>query len=252
MSAGHCERQTGEIQIFDLNMLGQVAQGTRQSWNTYPTYRRSITDDGRPLGLMWNANTCIGGPAGASYDATTQTLYVYCIWGNNIYNYILVYDVDKGNGLVDDVAVSETNVTGTVSGYGNGVTGYPANRACTETADGVYETITEVLTGGTSQLEQRWTYNVTGGSSVVFNVKGYHTSNSEGDDFIFAYSTNGTTWTNMVTVTKTTDDGNFQTYTMPGGTSGTVYVRVQDADRTNGRNNLDTIYIDKMFFRSNP
>ena len=90
------------------------------------------------------------------------------------------------------------------------------------------------------------------GSSIVFRIKAYKTGNSEGDDFVFAYSTNGTNWTNMVTVSRTTDDGTFQTCTMPGGTSGTVYVRVQDTDRTSGRNNLDTIYIDKMCFRSNP
>lgn len=163
-----------------------------------------------------------------------------------------MYEVGNGNAPAEDVATAETNVTGTVGGYGSGVTGLPANRACTETNDGVYETITEVLTGGTSQLEQHWTFNVTGGSSVVFNLKGYHNSNSDGDDFVFAYSLNGTTWTNMLTVAKTADDGNFQTYTMPGGTSGTVYVRVQDTDRTAGHNNLDTIYIDEMNFTSNP
>ena len=32
----HCERQSAEIQVFDPRELGEVALGTRASWNTYP------------------------------------------------------------------------------------------------------------------------------------------------------------------------------------------------------------------------
>jgi hypothetical protein len=186
---------------------------------------------------------------------------VYSTWGNNLSSYILAYEVGNGNASVKDVAGSETHIAGTVSGYSSivlnqggqtTVSGLPGNRANTETRDGVYETIAEVVAGGTSQLDHTWVYNVTGGSSVTFNVKAYHTSNSEGDDFVFACSTDGNNWTNMVTVTKTADDGNFQSYTMPANTQGTVYVRVRDADRTAGRNNLDTIYVDEMNVTSNP
>ena len=109
-----------------------------------------------------------------------------------------------------------------------------------------------MVTGGPSQLEHQWTFDVTAGSSVAFDVKGYNPSNSEGDDFVFTYHTNATDWTNMVTVTRTTDNGTFQTYTMPGGTSGTVYVRVSGADRTAGRNPLDTFTSTRCFFLSDP
>ena len=183
-----------------------------------------------------------GCPIAATYDSTTQRLYVLANSGTNYYSYILVYEVGNANAPVSDVALSELTTIGPVTG----------TRANTETKDSIYESIQESMLGGTSQLDHKWIFNVAGGASVTFNVKAYHTSNSEGDDFVFAYSTNGTTWTNMVTVTKTADDGNFQTYTMPGGTSGTVYVRVQDADRTNGRNTMDTVSIDKMYFLSNP
>jgi hypothetical protein len=54
----------------------------------------------------------------------------------------------------------------------------------------------------------------------------------------------------MVTVTKTDDDNTAQTFVMPSGTSGMVYVRVIDTDRTPGRRVLDTLYVDKMDFLS--
>ncbi len=67
----HCEHMTTEIQVFDPNMLGQVAQGTRASWNTYPTNRWEITSVCTPLGLMWghDGNGTQGGPSGTR---TTQ------------------------------------------------------------------------------------------------------------------------------------------------------------------------------------
>ena len=91
----HCERQSAEIQVFDPRILGEVAQGTRASWNTYPASRWEITGDCTPLGLMWgrSGNGPDGGPCGASYDPTTQQLYVYCVGGSNLNSYILVYDI---------------------------------------------------------------------------------------------------------------------------------------------------------------
>jgi hypothetical protein len=87
---------------------------------------------------------------------------------------------------------------------------------------------------------------------VTFSVEAYHTANTGGDDFVFAYSTNGVNYTNMLTVTKTADDDTPQTFSMPAGLSGTVYVRVMDTYRDWSRNTtfLDTIYVDDMFIVS--
>ncbi len=92
----HCDSQTAEIQVFDPNMLGQVAQGTRASWDTKPTNRWEITSTIVPLGFGWGdtGNNEQGGPAGATYDSTTQTLYVYCVMASNLNAYILVYHVN--------------------------------------------------------------------------------------------------------------------------------------------------------------
>jgi hypothetical protein len=48
---------------------------------------------------------------------------------------------------------------------------------------------------------------------------------------------------------KTSDDGTYQTYALPGGVSGTVFVRVTDTDGSRD-SVLDSILIDHMFFRS--
>jgi len=148
-------------------------------------------------------------------------------------------------GPVDDYANSDIEVSGTVSG----------SYTDTQASDDAYESITEEESNGKpsnrySYLEHKWTINVTGGTTVTFNVEAYHSSNSEGDDFVFAYSTDDAAYTDMVTVTNTTDDNTLQSYGLPASTSGTVYVSVVDTDQSQGNNNLDTVYVDQMYITS--
>ncbi|HEY5621455.1 MAG TPA: putative Ig domain-containing protein, partial [Pontiella sp.] len=86
--------------------------------------------------------------------------------------------------------------------------------------------------------------------SVIFYVEAYHTANSEGDDFVFAYSTDNVNFTDMVTVTKTADDDIAELYALPNTLSGTVYIRVTDTDSSQGNKGLDTVYVDAMYIRS--
>ena len=114
--------------------------------------------------------------------------------------------------------------------------------------------VDDVLVTGTvptSVMEHKWAIEVTGGGTgVVFAVEAYHTSNTEGDDFDFYYSTDDSTYTYMLTITKTSDDDTEQTYTLPSSLNGTVYIKVVDTDRTAGNTNSDTLYIDKMVIRT--
>jgi len=157
------------------------------------------------------------------------------------------FTTGAGGGDIEDMANSDIAVAGSVSG----------SYTDTQSSNNVYESIQEIESGGAppkrySYLEHKWTINVTGGSSVTFYVEAYHTSNSEGDDFVFAYSTNDSDYYNMVTVTKTSDDDATQSYEMPSSTSGTVYIRVQDTDRSQGNKTLDTVYVDYMYILSVP
>ncbi|MHC4372886.1 MAG: right-handed parallel beta-helix repeat-containing protein [Planctomycetota bacterium] len=144
-----------------------------------------------------------------------------------------------------DFANADINVLGTVSG----------SYADTDSSDNVYESITEIESGGKpanryDYLEQKWTINVTGGSTVTFYVEAYKTTSSDNDDFVFAYSTDDSSYTNMVTVTKTSDDDSAQSFALPASTSGTIYIRVLDTDNTAGNRTFDTIYIDQMYIES--
>lgn len=103
---------------------------------------------------------------------------------------------------------------------------------------------------GFSSLEHKWTINVTGGTTVMFYVEAYRTASPDGDDFVFAYSTDDVSYTDMLTVTKTSDDDTYQSYALPATTSGTVYIRVVDTDSTQGSQNMDTVYVDDMYIRS--
>jgi hypothetical protein len=65
---------------------------------------------------------------------------------------------------------------------------------------------------------------------------------------VFAYSTDNSTYIDMLTVTSTSD----QVYSaaIPNSVSGTVYIRVTDTDRTPGNEFYDEIFIDEMYIES--
>jgi len=123
----------------------------------------------------------------------------------------------------------------------------------TFSSDDVYEAISERESGGKpsnrySYLEHKWTFALTCSyTSIDFYIEAYHSANSEGDDFVFAYSTNDADYTDILTVTKTTDDDTNQGFSLPNSLSGTVYIRVKDTDQTPGRKTLDTVYIDYIY-----
>ena len=138
----------------------------------------------------------------------------------------------------DDYASAESTDRGTVDG----------NYTDTYSSDDSYEALTEVVQANRSKLEHEWTFSVTGGTSVQFSVEAYKAGTE--DDFKFEYSPNGSDWTYMLTVSKTSDDNTPQTFDLPGGTSGTFYIHVLDTNRDNKAKDLDTVYVDHMFIRS--
>jgi hypothetical protein len=147
---------------------------------------------------------------------------------------------DNDTVEVENVALAEETVHGTVSG----------GLADTHTSNDTSEEITEEphVGGKRSRLEHIWTFDVTGGSSVFFSVEAYRSDTS--DAFAFAYSTDGANWIDMLTVSKTSDDDSTQTFPLPSSISGTVYVRVQDTDRTKSDPVLAKLWVDHMFIRS--
>jgi len=116
----------------------------------------------------------------------------------------------------------------------------------THVSDNGYESITEEETTGKpstrySVLSHAWSFNIAANSTV--QVEAYRTVSPDGDDFVFSYNA-GSGWVEMFTLTKTADDNNTQNYVLPGGVSGSIYVRVDDTDQTPGNRDLDTVYVD--------
>ena len=125
-------------------------------------------------------------------------------------------------------------------------------------SDNQYESITEVPMGKGkpinryNALEHKWTINVSEEyDCYVFYIEAYHTPNAQPEHFVFAYSLDNETYTDMLTVTKTADDDVCQkSFPLSDSLFGTVYVRVRDTGRGfhEASWNDDTIYIDRMYF----
>ncbi|HUT12416.1 MAG TPA: tandem-95 repeat protein, partial [Thermoguttaceae bacterium] len=149
---------------------------------------------------------------------------------------VTIFDDDL---QADDYAVGEQTSLGTVT---------VGDFNATHGSDDSYEAIQEAASGGLrSRLEHVWTFDVAGGSNVTFHVEAFH--DAAVDNFDFEYSLDGVNWTHMLTVTKTADDDQYQTYQLSNMPGGTVFVRVIDTDSSKKESSLDTVYVDDMFFR---
>lgn len=175
-------------------------------------------------------------------------------------SYLLIVSVTDGGGLSDnalvdiainnvaDVATYYTSVSESTS-KGSIISGSLADA---QSSNNVYEVLQEAKTGGNpstrvSSLEHVWSFNIgNGGLMVELGVEAFHSSNNEGDDFIFSYSTDGTNYTDLITVTKTSDNNAAQVAALPAGVNGVVYIRVRDANRTAGNGSQDTLSIDRL------
>ncbi len=147
--------------------------------------------------------------------------------------------------FVDDVALADIAVAGVVTNS------YVQTRAAGNGA----EAIAERESGGKKQsrysfLEHKWRFDVRGGSAVTVFARAYVSASEDGDEISFAYSSDDGTYTEMFAVMKTSDDGSYQAYVLPPSTSGTLYLRVIDSDRTPGNRSLDSITVDHLFVRS--
>ena len=194
-----------------------------------------FTDGGNGSGeLVWQTDQYSGGDYSAEFRLSD---------GVNSVDTSVPVSVTGGVSIA--YAVSEQNVAGTVQGSFNN----------TFASDNNYERLTERLSGGSvnnqySYLEQKWTIPAVG-NNMLLHVEAFHTANGEGDDFILAGSFDGTTYTNLVTVTKTADDNAEQVVAIAGQSIGNYYVRLRDANRTGGRRVLDSFSLDRLYITYN-
>jgi hypothetical protein len=212
------------------------------------TLAGSVSDDGLPSGatltVQWSVVSAPSGGvvtfADANAASTSATFSTHGTYGLRLTasdtqltssDDVLVQVNPSSDEGSEFRAISQSTLFGTVSG---GI-----DR--TYTADGLTQDITEVTNaqGFRARLEHTWTFDVTSGSRLTLVLKA---SRSGSEDYKFAYSTNGSTWKNMVTVTSGTD---YQ-YLLPSGVTGTVLIRVRDVNRTKGDTIKDTVRVDRL------
>lgn len=111
----------------------------------------------------------------------------------------------------------------------------------------LYEVLEESLVDGASLLEHRWTISHPGGVYLLLAVRGYHSPNPNGDDFVFSYSTDDKNYTDMFTITRTEEGRSYQFYSLPSLPKGKIYIRVRNTERTKGHTALNKLYLDHLY-----
>jgi hypothetical protein len=183
-------------------------------------------------------------------DLSAETTYYYRVRAVNDaapseYSNIASATTTSPSTFVDQLATSEIAKSGTVIG----------SYQSTHFNDGSTQSIREVESGGRpanrySYLEHVWTFDILSGTSIVLHTNAWAPASSDGDTFIFAYSTDDLNYIDMFTIVSTSDDENYATYSLPPTLSGPVYIRVKDSDRSAGNRALDTIYVDHMYIQT--
>jgi serine protease len=140
--------------------------------------------------------------------------------------------------VIEQVAVADIFIAGSIAGT------YEA----THGADGIVQELTERESGGRpsnrhAYLEHRWEFGVQPGDLVSLSAIA---STTVGESFTFAYSTEGTAFTDMFSVTASAND---YAFTLPNTLSGTLYIRVTDDTQLSGDRTLHTLAVDQIIIR---
>jgi hypothetical protein len=185
------------------------------------------------------AYTDIGLSAETSYS---YRLYAYNSAGVSADSNTANATTEAPPPYVDQTANGEILGIGTVTG----------DYTDTWEADSFSEIIEERQSGGKPSnrhalLEHSWTFEVQPADAVVV-IAQLQTDAADGEAFRFAYSTDGQTYADMFTVTEAS--ATEQSFVLPSGISGTLYMRVSDTQRTSGLITSYSIGVDQLLIRS--
>lgn len=106
----------------------------------------------------------------------------------------------------------------------------------------------------TSSLTKVWQTGTipSGQDSYRFVVEAFHSSNDEGDNFVFKWALNRHgPYRPLLTVNKTTDNDVAQSVVLPQSVGGqSLYILVRDGDQTPNNTTLDSLFVDFMSIRA--
>jgi subtilisin family serine protease len=213
----------------------------------------SVTEDGFKIersldSSSWGEIASVGKDVSDYSDSSLdpETTYYYQVKafsavGDSAYSNSTFATTEATPTSQEVVASGEIFGAGTVSG----------TYEYTWSDDEVSQSITERKSGGRpssrySYLQHTWTFEVPSGTTSFHMNAWSSPSTTDGNDFIFSYSLDGTKYTEMLRVSGG-NTSSWHSYIFPPNSSGMVYVRVIDADRTAGNLVLDTVTIDQMY-----
>ena len=229
--------------------LVATANGTDRidiSWFDNASDETSYLIERSPDASSWAQIATLGADATSYGDngLNPDTIYYYRVQAENAAGASAWSNTDNATtdpliSLIDDVAIGQIIGTGTISG----------SFAATRLEDGGVQRIIEVAQSDqTIGFEHSWVFDVTGGVGDVVMTAKVWTHGSEGAHF--HYSTDrGATWHLMFTVNESRALARVKRFTMPGGTSGEVLIRMTDAERRQGEN-PDLVFVDYLGFTS--
>jgi calcineurin-like phosphoesterase family protein/purple acid phosphatase-like protein/fibronectin type III domain protein len=231
----------------DLAAVAASASEIDLSWTDLSADESEFVVERSLDGSSWSQSGIVGANVTSHADQGLErlTTYHYRVKARNSFGDSPSSNVASATtlGSADAVAVGQTITAGTATG----------GHMNTWSADGVYESIQEIETKGkdrVNSLEVVWRLDVAGGSSVTLFLKAHQTRSRDGDNFDFSWSADGSGYTNLLTVSRTSDDGTYQSASLPSSTQGTIFIRARDTDRRPGARGKDTLRVDHLFIRS--
>ena len=162
--------------------------------------------------------------------------------GDSAYSNSVSAITSQAPSVIEEFAQSESLNGGTVSG----------SYTDTHADDGILQSISETGEGGPKRRRKQsysytWIFNVSGGAGGVALSANTWVSGAEAA--IFDYSTDfGVSWQSMFIVDETSQSA-VQSFLLPPTTQGSVWVRAQDADQTNGEG-VDSLFVDYLAISS--
>lgn len=236
--------------VVTITAPGQGASFTVGDTINFTGTASDDIDGNISVSLSWSSD--IGGVLGTGAGVSTSSLAVG--------THAITASVTDSGGLLgtDSITVTINDVLPTSDVMNFATSDFATSRGAivagtsyldTALLDGAPEVLREAQQGknaskSKSLLDHTWTFTVAPGASYQFLVEASRTDSDEGDDFVFAYSLDNASFTDMVTVASTAPTT--ETYAFTTDVAGTVYVRVQDTDRTRGASQLDELSVDWM------
>lgn len=222
------------------------------AWTDNSDIESGFTIERSPDTAAWTAvdNVAQNTTTYSDSGLNSETIYYYRV---SAYNSTGDSGYSNTANATTEAAATSPSQEIVSSGENFGVGTVNGSHVDTWTDNGVAESITEITSGGRpfnrySYLQHTWIFEVPAGSNSL-HLNAWSTISTDGDQFRFSYSLDNNQYSEML-VLSGGDDSNSYSFLFPTGTSGTVYVRVTDTDRTAGNQNLDTVYVDQLYILS--